>query len=120
MTGHSLGGGLAGIVGAKLKLPSVAFSPPGLKFSRLKHGLRLRDLAHTTVVAPIRDPVPLVDKHTGLVQHTGCNESSALLCHLPQLMVCDLLQRCGDAGNRRLRGCTFTSIASGLGGGAEA
>ena len=69
--------------------------------------------------APIRDPVPLVDKHTGLVQHTGCNESSALLCHLPQLMVCDLLQRCGDAGNRRFRGCTFASIAGGLGGGAE-
>lgn len=108
VTGHSLGGGLAGIVGAKLELPSVAFSPPGLKFSRLKHRLRLRQLAHTTVIAPIRDPVPMIDKHTGLVQHTSCSQSSALLCHLPQLMVCDLLQRCGDASNARFRECDFT------------
>jgi len=108
VTGHSLGGGLAGIVGAKLKIPSVAFSPPGLKFSRHKHDLRLRDLAHTTVVAPIRDPVPMIDKHTGLVQHTSCSQSSALLCHLPQLMVCDLFQRCGDAGNARFHECDLT------------
>jgi hypothetical protein len=109
VTGHSLGGGLAGIVGAKLQLPSIAFSPPGLKFSRLKHGLRLRDLAQATILAPIRDPVPMIDKQTGLVQHTNCIESSAVHCHLPQLMVCDLLQRCGDVGNRRFRGCSVTS-----------
>ena len=69
MTGHSLGGGLAGIVGARLKLEAVAISPPGLVLSRKKFDIALRDLAqHSVAVLPTRDPVPLVDAHFGLVQ----------------------------------------------------
>jgi len=36
LTGHSLGGGLAGIVAARLKLPAVTFSAPGLYLARSK------------------------------------------------------------------------------------
>ena len=36
VTGHSLGGGLATIVGTTLGIPSIAFSPPGILKSRYK------------------------------------------------------------------------------------
>jgi len=107
LTGHSLGGGLAGIIGGRLKLEAVAFSPPGLMLSRKKFDLALRDLAQYSVaVLPTRDPVPLVDVQFGLVQHTICNRTVPILCHLPGSMICDLLARCGDSGEKRFSSCS--------------
>jgi hypothetical protein len=37
LTGHSLGGGLARIVGALTELPSVSFAPPGVALSHGKY-----------------------------------------------------------------------------------
>uniref|UniRef100_A0A7S4RPF0 Fungal lipase-type domain-containing protein n=1 Tax=Alexandrium monilatum TaxID=311494 RepID=A0A7S4RPF0_9DINO len=149
VTGHSLGGGLAGIVGAHLQLPAIAFSPPGLMWSRMKFvgsltdaarkaereldslgaadgivrtpssdgkgqkHVRLRDLAEFSIaVLPTRDPVPLFDKHFGLVQHTICFRSNPLLCHIPGSILCDLLARCGDAGRSRFQGCSTEASVS--------
>lgn len=43
ITGHSLGGGLARIVGTLTELPSVSFSPPGLALSYRKYSARKKD-----------------------------------------------------------------------------
>lgn len=39
ITGHSMGGSLAGIVGARMKLPVIAFSAAGITYQRGKFGL---------------------------------------------------------------------------------
>ena len=121
VTGHSLGGGVATITGSMLGIPALAFSPPGLVRSRRKFRARLSDggraavrlrraAAYSVNFVPNRDPVPRSDAHFGLVQHTLCLQQDPLVCHLPELMVCDLLRHCGDgAGGRRFGGARFTS-----------
>merc|ERR1711934_1206777 len=73
VTGHSLGGGLASIVGTTLGIKSVAFSGPGLLFSKdqqtteIDGNILKPDLASaielSTNFIPTRDPVPRVDDH---------------------------------------------------------
>ena len=75
LTGHSLGGGLAKIVGALTGHASVAFSPPGISQTL---DTRLRALGrrehpgmayHRSIsVIPENDPVTLVDSQAGLIQ----------------------------------------------------
>lgn len=43
-TGHSLGGGVAQIVGARLRRPAVTFSAPGVVLSRRKFRISLDDI----------------------------------------------------------------------------
>jgi hypothetical protein len=49
ITGHSLGGGLARIVGALTELPSVSFSPPGLAMSHRKYSITQQDGSVTRI-----------------------------------------------------------------------
>lgn len=42
LTGHSLGGGIANIVGSFVHRPSIAFSAPGIRQSRAKFCLTFR------------------------------------------------------------------------------
>ena len=129
VTGHSLGGGLAAIVGSTLNIPTVAFSPPGLVMSRFKfqdpvltesaHSRQIEhrrprlDRAGSKVVniIPMRDIVPSADLHFGLSQNTICLEGDPLHCHMLELQVCDLLKRCGDDfGGQRFSGCRFEKV----------
>ena len=41
LVGHSLGGGVAKIVGAKTGIPALSLSGPGLKFTSYKYGITL-------------------------------------------------------------------------------
>ncbi len=139
VTGHSLGGGLATIVGTSLGLDAIAFSPPGLTQSRFKFvdpylnethpdprragrvvPLRPRlgggrhtggAAQHSVNIIPTRDLVPSADYHFGLTQNTICVKTDPLYCHQLELAVCDLLTRCGDGhGGRRFSGCTYEKL----------
>ena len=123
LTGHSLGGGIATIAGATLDVSAVAFSPPGLVRSRRKFGWQppggaparrasLERAARRLVsFIPNRDVVPMADAHHGAVQHTLCNESHPVECHMLERLVCDLLARCGGGGggggSARVVGCAY-------------
>lgn len=49
LTGHSLGGGVASIVGARLQALAVVFSSPGVVLSRRKFGLSLKSVSQYVV-----------------------------------------------------------------------
>jgi hypothetical protein len=49
LTGHSLGGGVASIVGARLQALAVVFSSPGVVLSRRKFGISLKQISEYIV-----------------------------------------------------------------------
>eukprot|EP00611_Tribonema_gayanum_P001910 TRINITY_DN11405_c0_g1_i1.p1 TRINITY_DN11405_c0_g1~~TRINITY_DN11405_c0_g1_i1.p1 ORF type:complete len:963 (+),score=216.15 TRINITY_DN11405_c0_g1_i1:3-2891(+) len=115
LTGHSLGGGLARIVGSLAKVPSITFSPPGIaqsyrKFQVAAGALGRAGLHHESVaVIPEHDFVPMIDTQVGLVQTVTCKASAKALqgaCHLLEVTLCELIDHCGD--NRgRFTGCEW-------------
>ncbi|KAJ3319856.1 hypothetical protein HDU76_000431 [Blyttiomyces sp. JEL0837] len=78
MTGHSLGGAIAGIVASHKSIPAASFSAPGLGYSTLRYGLDLDTLQKYTMnVVPWHDAVPSFDLQVGLVQTIPCVEDEA-------------------------------------------
>lgn len=68
ITGHSLGGGLAKIVGYLASVTNVGFSPPGIALSYKKYKIpghpvpdRLMLHHHSISIVPENDAVPMVD-----------------------------------------------------------
>lgn len=121
ITGHSLGGGLAGVVGAIAGVTSVSFAGPGLALSHRKFRVKMSDgswhrvnasaLHHRSVsVVTELDWIPLLDRQVGLVQKVLCERPELAhlhACHVLEGTVCHLLTHCGDH-RRRFSGCSFS------------
>eukprot|EP00928_Gymnodinium_smaydae_P002254 TRINITY_DN1079_c0_g1_i2.p1 TRINITY_DN1079_c0_g1~~TRINITY_DN1079_c0_g1_i2.p1 ORF type:complete len:638 (-),score=165.83 TRINITY_DN1079_c0_g1_i2:381-2243(-) len=92
VTGHSLGGVLAALVGAVTESPTVAISPPGEYYTldrfNIKQPLFERNVV---VVKPNKDVVPQVDEQIGMVQKIDC-AVSALGCHSIVRTTCELVR----------------------------
>lgn len=112
VTGHSLGGGIATVVGSTLGIPSVSFSGPGFFYSKWQFATPLRNgtvvypklsraMNYATTFIPSHDIVPQCDRHLGTVQYTTCSRKGALSCHAIDAMVCDLLVQCGDGHDQK-------------------
>jgi len=102
VVGHSLGGMLAAVVGAKCQVPALALSPPGQLYSLMKLGITRKELEQTlSVVQPLHDVVPKVDRQPGMVQHIACN-GGYLQCHLQGFTSCEIFRKCGDARGRSM------------------
>jgi len=105
LTGHSLGGAIAQIVAARLQLPALLFSAPGVTYSARRFDLKSDWVRHVTVVVPDNDFVPLVDVQAGVVQRLACLDregkgASARVCHSLRKTACELWRACGDAAGR--------------------
>mmetsp|Transcript_24543 Transcript_24543/g.42910 ORF Transcript_24543/g.42910 Transcript_24543/m.42910 type:complete len:176 (+) Transcript_24543:3-530(+) len=109
ITGHSLGGGIALIVGALTGRLAVALHPPGVYHSLAKHQEQQSTFAggaihqRSVTLNFEGDWVQHFDSHGGLVQTMLCDKSSMdvqLGCHLIEGAVCHLLQNCGDHAQR--------------------
>ncbi|CAL1128385.1 unnamed protein product [Cladocopium goreaui] len=110
VTGHSLGGGIALVVGALTDRLAVALQPPGVFYSLAKHeaAQRSRDrrgALHQRSVSLVfeGDWIGNFDGHGGLVQTMLCDQSKksiAVGCHLLEGAICHLLQHCGDEAQR--------------------
>ncbi|RLN49995.1 hypothetical protein BBJ29_002779 [Phytophthora kernoviae] len=101
LTGHSLGGAMAAMIGAKTRTPSVSFSGPGLLYSRGRFDLEdeaIRDYVLT--VKPRHDIVPQVDELGGMVQEIECRRTNPLACHSTVTHMCELYAACGDKRKR--------------------
>lgn len=121
ITGHSLGGGLARIVGALTDLPSVSFSPPGLAMSHRKYSVTHKDGSVTRInsrgihgkslaVVTDHDFLAQVDHQVGLVQRIVCDKDDKAhqnSCHLLEGTICHILEHCGDR-RHRFSSCEFT------------
>ena len=96
LTGHSIGGGLANIIGSRLKIPAVSFSSPGEVHIHAKMDFTLDDLQrYTTSVVSRNDMVTWVDRHGGLVQYIGCTSNAYVQCHSIVNTYCELKEGCG-------------------------
>lgn len=110
LTGHSLGGGMALVVGALSGRHVVAVQPPGLYHSLAKHqeqdklknkrhgwGHQLHQSSVSLVVE--NDWISNFDGHGGLVQTITCdgpNADKTMGCHLLEGTLCSLMRHCGD------------------------
>jgi len=113
LTGHSLGGGLAEIVGAQLDVPAVVFSAPGNVF--LTKALSIpKPMVYKNIIGvmPDDDVVPSIDDHADMVQHIQCIDYRGeprqfLECHGMLVTLCELYRVCGDRFERNFsRWCT--------------
>jgi len=100
LTGHSLGGGLAIISGAQLKVLTVAISGVNAMLSRKTFDppIEPEDLnQYTFNVVPDSDPIPRVDDLARLYQRIECGASgnSIFACHAIARTLCEILYRCG-------------------------
>lgn len=99
LVGHSLGGGLAKIVGVKCNLTSISFSAPGITFSSRKFNLNVKNINRLNIsVRPETDLVPTVDKEDGLVQNINCGGTFAQ-CHSLILTMQELIRSCTGMDN---------------------
>ena len=118
VTGHSLGGGLARLVGALTNVQSVTFAPPGIRMSYRKYSttspegnivkIVSNDLnGQSVAVVTSGDWVSLVDEQVALVQKISCDKPESgifMACHLIEGTICHLINNCGDD---RFDGCDY-------------
>ncbi|CAH0492250.1 unnamed protein product [Peronospora farinosa] len=101
ITGHSLGGSIAAMIGAKTKTSAVSFSGPGLLYSVGRFDITSRDVRdYVLTMKPRKDIVPQVDELGGLVQEIRCKKSSPMGCHSTSTHLCELYFSCGDPRQR--------------------
>jgi lipase ATG15 len=117
LTGHSLGAGVASIVGAIAKLPTVTFLSPGMYqtankffYHSSKNHRQFAELVHNQSVSiqVENDFVgKYLDNHAGLVQTITCSVDhlAPLTCHLIDNCICNLVRHCKDP--RWPGGCDF-------------
>eukprot|EP00931_Biecheleriopsis_adriatica_P005202 TRINITY_DN106735_c0_g1_i1.p1 TRINITY_DN106735_c0_g1~~TRINITY_DN106735_c0_g1_i1.p1 ORF type:complete len:803 (-),score=119.02 TRINITY_DN106735_c0_g1_i1:7-2094(-) len=100
LTGHSLGGGLAKLVGAKVSVPAVTWMAPGLRFT--SHQLHATDLSdkfgvYSLTVEPSDDIISnFVDDSMGTVVPMPCH-LGPLRCHLLEAPLCEGFATCGSS-----------------------
>ena len=109
VVGHSLGGGLAKIVGAKAHVPAVALSGPGIVSTRHKIGVTLTDInRYVTNVVPSHDVVAALGTLGGGIHNVVCDAHRPDICHMPLFTVCKLSQMCGGAAGSLIDTCRFS------------
>ncbi|KAJ8329648.1 hypothetical protein O5D80_002214 [Batrachochytrium dendrobatidis] len=95
ITGHSLGGAIAGIVGSNMGIPAIGFSAPGLGFQTINYGFSLANLESTFVnIVPNHDVVPTFDVQYGFIQDISCYSGEPLSCHSLLLTQITLAELC--------------------------
>ncbi|KAK3703573.1 hypothetical protein QZH41_006902 [Actinostola sp. cb2023] len=97
LVGHSLGGGLAKIIGSRNKIPAIAISSPGDIYNHVKFEYTLEAVQkYTTTVRAQNDPVTWIDRSGGLVQYVECANSGYVGegCHPIKNTYCELKKKC--------------------------
>lgn len=96
IVGHSLGGGLAGIIGSKHKRTVVTFSAPGIVYISKKFGLTIEDANRIAMnIKPNNDIVTSIDLSGGSTQQIDC-KLNFLDCHRLTNTIKTLIQSCGN------------------------
>ncbi|KAK3747129.1 hypothetical protein QZH41_004410 [Actinostola sp. cb2023] len=115
LVGHSLGGGLAKIIGSRNKIPAIAISSPGEIYNHVKFNYTLEDVQkYTTTVRAQNDPVTWIDRSGGLVQYVECANSGYVGegCHPIKNTYCELKKKCHVTS--RINYCPAFLVLSGF------
>ena len=113
--GHSLGGGLAKIVGAQVyraledgyitntdqtliddvEIHSFALASPGLAYGARKFSVHVEDVIKTAVeIRPELDMVSMIDVHLGRAGFVECPAGDMIKCHLGMNVICPMMTQC--------------------------
>lgn len=107
ITGHSLGGGMAQLLGSLEGIQTLAFSPVGasVTLTRVTHDFIRQEVPiESTVVSviPWGDVVPALDEQEGMVQRIACKSRNPITCHSLIQTGCELYRKCGDPRGRSM------------------
>ena len=98
ITGHSLGGGLSKMAGARFGIRSFSFNGPGLIYSRGKvgdNGVDIEDINRSAVNIVLQgDVVSLIDCLGGSIHRLKCHHGSFSKCHKIDTVVEELRMQC--------------------------
>jgi len=104
--GHSLGGGVAQVIAAKLfdqglrNVISFSLSAPGVLYSSKKFDFSVEGLAYTSINAlGERDPFTFIDRHLGLLTKFECNRELAVDCHSAYQSMCEVAGSCWNSNS---------------------
>lgn len=111
LTGHSLGGGVSEIVGARLQIPSITFSSPGVVMSRHKFDISLEDInTYTLNIVPEGDAIPMFDIQGILAQKIRCEEDKVSVpCHSLLKTIDEIESNCNYNYNYNYNSLLYTS-----------
>lgn len=107
LTGVSLGGAMAAMIGSAEGLQTLAVAPVGSAMTqyRVTQGMAEEVPLESTVVeiTPWGDPIPLlIDQQEGTVQKIACTTFNPWTCHSPGQIICEIGRKCGDPRGRSL------------------
>ncbi|GAB1219151.1 hypothetical protein ENUP19_0015G0010 [Entamoeba nuttalli] len=103
VTGHSLGGGIANIVGSELGIVSFGISPPGTYLGAKARGLKKKDIRlFARAVIPDRDPIASLGVDGGLQMPIPCYERG-FGCHYIDNSVCMIGALCRYNGIQNIK-----------------
>ncbi|CAK9034764.1 unnamed protein product [Durusdinium trenchii] len=107
LTGHSLGGGLAQVLGSLERIPTLVWMPVGGAFTAYRtFGFEVNELPlenNIVAVVPWGDLVPvLLESLDATTQHVGCTTSPGA-CHSLSPLLCELYRKCGDPRGRNVQ-----------------
>lgn len=97
VTGHSLGGGLATIIGTTNNLTNYGVSPPGSGIGKFMNKYSQEQVVrYVHALVPQRDPVAALGSQQGSVVRIPCREPDSFSCHGLDATICMLSSICGD------------------------
>ena len=105
ISGHSLGGIMAGIISTKLGVSGIALSPAGIGTLIKRYGIQeeAKVFKSLTTVTMQNDIFGKVDNHLGSVNQLACRydtSKNSNICHYPSSMLCEIYLNCGDKRGR--------------------
>jgi len=94
LTGHSLGGSIAKVVGARMHIPSITYCAPGTVYSRRKFDVDLVDIEqYSATVRPTADIISHIDSMGGVVQNVICDSTNYFpYCHFLDHVMCPMIR----------------------------
>ncbi|KEG13143.1 hypothetical protein DQ04_01191110 [Trypanosoma grayi] len=97
LTGHSLGGAVASIIGAQMGIQAVGFSTPGISLSHKRFGIDLQRIhRYVVTIVSSHDIFPMIGGSGGEEHHVECLAKTRELCHAMEFLVGTLWRSCGS------------------------
>ncbi|EKE41385.1 hypothetical protein ENU1_057650 [Entamoeba nuttalli P19] len=96
LAGHSLGGGIANILGGEFGLMSFGISPPGTYLASKNFGTKKKDVPVVArAIIPEKDPIAALGEDGGLQMSIPCDKH-LFSCHSIKSSLCMIGKLCSD------------------------
>lgn len=101
LTGHSMGGSIAAIVGSQMNIQTVSFGSPGILLARKKFNISVEAInKYVTTIVSSNDLFPSIGRQGGEVHHMVCLSTTKETCHAMEFMLGTLWRSCSSIRER--------------------